>query len=299
MARRISFVNFKGGVGKTSLTVNIAAFLAHEFNQRVLLVDMDAQSNASFWLLGAAQWNKVNKRPERSVYSVFMNDAGAPPLHLNIVKHLLPDANGAKQIPKLDLLPACYELMELEHAPLNSDKPFYLKFYEELSAVYDYYDYILFDCPPNVFRACQAAVFASQEIYVPCNPDELSYAGLSLLARKIEAFQDRSLLARNQIDNYQLAKIRGAVFNGVVGTANVDDMIQRIRTKIIQLRESKVVSPDADTVTQRIRHAVLVGQSVAHHLPIVLDKRNQNLYQDFENLTRFIHTTPLYQNQIL
>jgi chromosome partitioning protein len=62
-ARRISFVNFKGGVGKTSLTVNIAACLAHELGQRVLLVDCDSQSNASIWLMGVPRWNILRSSP--------------------------------------------------------------------------------------------------------------------------------------------------------------------------------------------------------------------------------------------
>jgi chromosome partitioning protein len=295
MTRKISFVNFKGGVGKTSLTVNIAAFLAQEFGQRVLLVDCDAQSNASFWLLGAGRWNEVNEKPQKSVYTVFMDRNNAPPLHQNIVKAVLENAKGAKMITKLDLLPACYELMELEQAATNINKPFYLKFYEELSGVFSNYDYIIFDCPPNVFRACQCAIFSSEEIYVPCNPDDLSYAGLSLLARKIEKFQQESVLAQTVIPNYRRAVIRGVIFNSVLGTSDYTDVITKIQTRILQLRKNKAVSADADTLPQRIRFAVKVGQTVGEHLPIVLNKKgNQGIYDDYLNLTRFIHKSPLY-----
>ena len=256
MTRRISLVNFKGGVGKTSLTVNISAFLAQEFGQRVLLVDCDAQSNASFWLLGAKRWNEINEKPQKSVYAAFMDKNYVAPLHKNIIKGVLENAKGAKMIARLDLLPACYDLMELEQTLLDADKPFYLKFYEELSGVFENYDYVIFDCPPNVFRACQAAIFTSEEIYVPCNPDELSYAGLSLLARKVDQFQKQSILAQDQILNYRRALIRGVVFNGVHGKANYLDVITKIQTRILQLRKQKVVSPDADTLPTRIRFAV-------------------------------------------
>ncbi len=60
MATIVSMVNFKGGVGKTTLSVNIAACLAQEFAQRVLLVDLDAQANASVWLLGPEKWRSVS-----------------------------------------------------------------------------------------------------------------------------------------------------------------------------------------------------------------------------------------------
>lgn len=295
MTRRISFVNFKGGVGKTSLTVNIAAFLAQEFGQRVLLVDCDAQSNASFWLLGVGRWNEVNDKPEKSIYSAFMDRNYAPPLHQNIIKAVLENAKGAKMIAKLDLLPACYELMELEHSPPDANKPFYLRFYEELSGVFSNYDYIIFDCPPNVFRACQSAIFSSEEIYVPCNPDELSYAGLSLLARKVERFHQQSVLSQGLIKNYRRALIRGVVFNGVHGKANYVDVITKIQMRILQLRKQKVVSQDADTLPTRIRFAVQAGHIVGEHLPVVLDKRgNSGLYEDYLNLCRYIHNLPLY-----
>ncbi len=59
MARKIAFLNYKGGVGKTSLIVNLAACLA-KAGQRVLLFDFDTQSNASIWLLRLERWNKIN-----------------------------------------------------------------------------------------------------------------------------------------------------------------------------------------------------------------------------------------------
>ncbi|MGA1368773.1 MAG: ParA family protein [Blastocatellia bacterium] len=81
-ARRISFVNLKGGVGKTSLSVNIAACLAYHFGQKVLLIDFDAQSNASIWLMGVERWNLINSVRGRSVYGAFL--PGASPVDNNI-----------------------------------------------------------------------------------------------------------------------------------------------------------------------------------------------------------------------
>lgn len=70
MARKISFINYKGGVGKTSLIVNTAAALA-KMGKRVLLFDLDTQSNASIWLLKLDRWNKINATSEGSIYSIF------------------------------------------------------------------------------------------------------------------------------------------------------------------------------------------------------------------------------------
>ena len=59
MLRKICFINYKGGVGKTSLIVNVAACLA-EKGKRVLLFDLDTQSNASIWLMRLDRWNRLN-----------------------------------------------------------------------------------------------------------------------------------------------------------------------------------------------------------------------------------------------
>jgi chromosome partitioning protein len=68
MPRKISFLNYKGGVGKTSLIVNTAACLAR-LGKRVLLFDFDTQSNASIWLMRLERWNKLTADGKGEIYS--------------------------------------------------------------------------------------------------------------------------------------------------------------------------------------------------------------------------------------
>ena len=293
LARRISFVNFKGGVGKTSLTVNVAACLAHDLGQRVLLVDCDAQSNASIWLMGVSRWiTEVKERPGNSVYGIFMPTA--PNVFHAVQRSVLRDERGVKLIPNLDLLPAVYDLMELEHEYKDNDvSPFYRKFYDEISIFFDQYDYIIFDCPPNVFRASKCAIFASEEIYVPCNPDLLSYVGLSMLAEKVKQFLNQTVIQRQQIPNYRPAVIRGIILNSVDNRANLEDITTRIQLRIHVLRSHQVVSDDADILATRIRRSVKASHVVDENLPITLTKLNADLKDDYLNLCRYIHHTPL------
>ena len=71
MCRKIALLNYKGGVGKTSLTVNISASLA-EAGHRVLLVDLDTQSNSSIWLMRLDKWNRINMSNRDMIYSIFV-----------------------------------------------------------------------------------------------------------------------------------------------------------------------------------------------------------------------------------
>ncbi len=292
-ARRISLVNFKGGVGKTSLTVNLAACLAHEFGQRVLLVDCDSQSNASIWLMGVPRWNILNDTPEQSVYGIFVPNA--PNTYHNVVRSALEDANGVKLIPTLDLLPATYNLMDLEHEYRDvEEEPFYYKFYQELAIFFDQYDYIIFDCPPNVFRASKCAIFTSQEIYIPCNPDVLSYVGLSMLARKVEQFQKQTRPQQRLIRGYKGARFRGIILNAVDNRANYEAIINTMRARIEYMRQQQTVSDDADILPTRIRRGVQAAAVVARHTPMILEHGNVGLAEDYLNLARYIHNTPLY-----
>jgi len=111
MTRKISFINYKGGVGKTSLIVNTAAALA-KLGQRVLLFDLDTQSNASIWLLRLERWNKINSTGEGAILSIF--DPGEKHIRDLIIKDVVEDKNGEKVLPGLDLVPTTFNLVDLE-----------------------------------------------------------------------------------------------------------------------------------------------------------------------------------------
>jgi chromosome partitioning protein len=267
MARRISFLNYKGGVGKTSLIVNTAASLA-KLGKRVLLCDFDTQSNASIWLLKLDRWNKINANGEGAIYSIF--EPGRTQVKDLIIKDVVEGKTGEKLLPGLDLIPTTFNLVDLENEYNGDPKmPPYLLFYEQLKAIEPNYDFILFDCPPNILRASQCGVFASNEIYVPANPDALSLIGFTLLIEKLQKFNQLSASFR-QAAMGPAAQVYGVIFNSIKTGVDIEVPKMRMQLRLNQFRTAKRVATIAKIFDTQIRDAMVVRRAVALGLPVAL-----------------------------
>jgi chromosome partitioning protein len=267
MARKISFINYKGGVGKTSLIVNTAAALA-KMGKRVLLFDLDTQSNASIWLLKLERWNKINATGEGSIYSIF--DPGKTHIRDLVIKDVVEGKSGEKLLPGLDLVPTTFNLVDLEAEYLGDPKrPAYLVFCEQVAMLEPNYDFILFDCPPNILRASQCGVFTSNEIYVPSNPDALSLIGFTLLVDKLQKFHAISASFR-KASMGPPAQVQGLVFNSIRTGVDIEVPKMRMQLRLNQFRAAKRAAPSAKIFTTQIRDAMVVRRSVALGLPVIL-----------------------------
>jgi chromosome partitioning protein len=267
MARKISFINYKGGVGKTSLIVNTAAALA-KLGKRVLLCDFDTQSNASIWLLKLDRWNKINASGEGAVYSIF--DPGKAKVKDIIIKDVLEGKDGEKLLPGLDLVPTTFNLVDLENEYTGDPKrPPYLVFYEQLAEIEASYDFILFDCPPNILRASQCGVFSSNEIYVPANPDALSLIGFTLLVEKLGKFHQLTASFRKASMGVP-AQVQGIIFNSIKTGSDIEVPKMRMQLRMNQFRAAKRVAPTAKIFETQIRDAMIVRRAVALGLPVIL-----------------------------
>lgn len=267
MARKICFINYKGGVGKTSLIVNTAAALA-KLGKRVLLCDFDTQSNASIWLLKLDRWNKINAAGEGAVYSIF--DPGRAKVKDIIIKDVLEGKEGEKLLPGLDLVPTTFNLVDLENEFTGDPKrPPYLVFYEQIAEVEANYDFILFDCPPNILRASQCGVFSSNEIYVPANPDALSLIGFTLLVEKLGKFHQLTASFRKASMGVP-AQVQGIIFNSIKTGSDIEVPKMRMQLRMNQFRAAKRVAPTAKIFETQIRDAMIVRRAVALGLPVIL-----------------------------
>ncbi len=180
----ISLVNMKGGVGKTTVAVNLAAHLARDHGLRVLLADLDPQTNASLSLMSEEAWEKWAEN-NGTMADIFELDAKRKrdddhsKLRQCIVTNVVP------AIPGLDLVPSHLKLtfLDLDLAARPGRERIFTR---KLAKVVEDYDVILCDCPPNLQTATQNALFASDWFLVPMQPDYLSSVGLSLLLDRLD-----------------------------------------------------------------------------------------------------------------
>ncbi len=285
MARKIAFINYKGGVGKTSCIVNIAACLAKR-GKRVLLVDLDAQSNVSIWLMRVERWNELNSGGRGSVYSIFV--PGDKQLRDTVVRDVVEERDGQKILPGLDIIPTTFDLIDLEHEYNPPEmEPVYVRFRNQLQELEPEYDYILFDCPPNVLRASQCGLFCANEVIVPANPDALSLIGFTLLTGKLVQFNERSASFRTA-GMGSPAMINGIIFNSIKAATDIEVPKMRMQFRINQFRNQKKISPRTRIFNSMIRDAIVVRRAVTLGLPVLSIGNavgTEGVVEDYDNVT--------------
>lgn len=194
MTKVISTINLKGGVGKTTMTVALAEFLALEFDKRVLLIDLDPQTNATVSLIDEASW-LAKDRDGATLLQLFKDKLERSSL-FDIDKAIVKRAsNVAGGIKNLDLLPSSLGLIEIQDSlPLISAGRFYVTspvtiLSDAVSGILPNYDFVLIDCPPNLGIITLNGIFISDYYLIPSIPDILSTYGIPQILGRIDNFK--------------------------------------------------------------------------------------------------------------
>jgi len=213
MSKVIAIVNQKGGVGKTTTSINLGAYLAVH-GKKVLLIDMDAQANAT---------TGFGFRPENIENNIYQALLG---------KILLKDAIMKTSLAGYDLIPATQDLAGATIELVEATEREY-KFYNAIADVRNQYDYVLIDCPPSLGLLTVNSLTAADEIIVPIQCEYYALEGLSQLLSSIDLIQknlkeDLKLMGavltmydkRNQLAHQVEKEVRryfpGHIFNAVI-----------------------------------------------------------------------------------
>lgn len=171
MGKIICFSNQKGGVGKTTTAINLAAYVAKE-GRRVLLVDFDPQGNAT------SGYGIEKNQLKTTCYDVLMGDAVA-------TQAILPTV-----IDNLSILPSNIDLAGAETDLVNMpSRESALK--RALSAIKNDYDYIFIDCPPSLGLLTLNALVSSDSVIIPIQSEFFALEGLSQLMYTIKIVRQR------------------------------------------------------------------------------------------------------------
>ncbi len=198
MSRIIAVANQKGGVGKTTTAINLAASLAH-LGQETLLIDMDPQANLSSGL------GFTRERVNKHVYHVLLQDVP------------LDDILQETSAEWLDIAPSHVDLYGVEIELINADNR-EKRLQTALEKFQKVYKFILIDCPPALNLLTLNALSAANSVLIPMQSEYYALEGLSMLVKTIERIQESF--------NPQL-QMEGVLVTMFDGRANLSQQVYR------------------------------------------------------------------------
>jgi chromosome partitioning protein len=196
-ANVIAMINLKGGVGKSTTSVAVAEFMAALYHKRVLVIDLDAQTNATVMLMGEEKWQECNENGH-TLATLFEDALRDPkePKQFDLSATLQNHVSNVGSVQKLDLLPSSLDLIDIQDrlGTMNSGR-FYSDVPTDLlrravKPIIDGYEYVLIDCPPNLGIITLNGLRIASSYVIPTIPDVLSTYGIPQIMTRVKAFAD-------------------------------------------------------------------------------------------------------------
>jgi chromosome partitioning protein len=230
-AKTLACVNLKGGVGKTTLAVSLAAFSGSK-GKRTLLIDLDPQTNATFSCISVEAWQNHAKDfgTVANLLGVRSNTSadGKPASVESVIKKSV--------FPNVDLIPSHLELITID-LDLAASTAREFKLRKAVKPIIDQYDIVICDCPPNLTLPTQNALALCSNYVVPVSPDFLSSIGIGLLQSRIEKICDdlETSLSLAGIVLYRVgrpADHRAGIIDGLRGTFQKNVLTQELKERV-------------------------------------------------------------------
>lgn len=281
----ISVMNYKGGVGKTTLTSNISAELAYR-GYKVLMIDLDPQSSLTFSFVTPDDW-KSHLSENKTIKNWFTFEDDKVESFRNLIiapKHanqmIREHQGGVLNLvaSHLDLINIDLELAaELKGATPKQQQKSFLRVHnalrDGLNSLNGIYDYVIIDCPPNFNIVTKNAIVASDYVIVPAKPDYLSTLGISYLKRNLnELVKDYNYFSNKAAETDEMQSdikpvIAGVVFTMVQYYGSMPISVQR--QYISDVRHSPVPVFSAFMRENK----TIFAEAPQYLMPVVLDKK--------------------------
>lgn len=286
----VGVINYKGGVGKTSLTVNLAAELAYR-GKKILLIDMDAQASLTFSLIAPDEW-RDNYADTLTIKSWFDSFEERSPISLKSIVHTPPRINArlGGEGGKIDAIYSHLGLINVDlelatnlgGATLAQAKKNFITIHRRLvNGLADFskdeYDLVLIDCPPNFNIVTKTAIIASDFLLVPARPDYLSTMGIDYLMRSVTAlvkdYNDFAALAQGEEVPPIKPKTLGVVFTMIQEYGGVPMAAQRA------FMGANVTAGQSIFNAYIKRNDTLFADAPQYGVPVVLNRFASNSHQ--------------------
>lgn len=330
MGKVVSFINYKGGVGKTTTTYHVGCALSLYHNKKVLLIDVDPQTNLTFLCAVPERWEVFRSEDGTTarLFEHYLHDRHKKRPTENIIwKSPIELFSGGKivkdVVEHLDLVPSDIDLLGIDmdlaakvwrkiESGILQEQWFVLKrtlkkvkeafgldtsndirdalFYVDqrrilrdfINRIKDNYDYVLIDCPPNLYLVTQNALASSNYYIITAIPDHMSTIGINILMKKIRELNDTM---HNKCD------LAGSEIHDIIHKGILFTMVRTFGQGVVNTHKDKMNNLRRDYSDQCFENYVSWGagytEAAAQAVPVFLlkDDNSKRVAEQYKLVT--------------